>query len=128
MRRLSGIAIVSMLSLVTACSSDSSQVEPVEIDGVWVFQQSSSGGDDALHNGEVAIRDGCLYVGDAIVVWHPGQMGEVEDLIADAAAGEGQQISIPGGGATPEETGSTLPEEITSRCSTDTVWYTRPGP
>lgn len=44
------------------------RVESLEIDGVWVFQHESSGGDDALHSGVAEIKNDCLYVDDAVAV------------------------------------------------------------
>lgn len=125
-RRL--LTVVLIGTLAAACGSGSNQIDAVEIDGVWVFQHSNSGGDDALHNGTAEIRDGCLYVGDAVVIWHSAQVEEAAELVTATLAGESRQVSLPGGGVSLEEGETPFPEAVSSRCSTDTLWYTRPGP
>ena len=104
-------------------------VDAVQIDDVWVFQHDPVGWDDALHSGSAEIRDGCLYVDGAIVVWHVDEMVEVGEIIADLKAGQQREVLIGGGGisldegASPEE----IPTIIIEHCPTSAVWFGAPN-
>lgn len=118
--------------LVAACGSASTSsandVGAVEIDDVWVFQHDSLGGDDALHGGIAEIRNDCLYVDDAVVVWHQDQIDQATQIIANIRSGDKPQVSLPGGGISLDEGGTPIAATITELCPTRAVWYTRPGP
>lgn len=43
--------------------------------------------------------DGCLFVGDALVVWIPSGMDKAKDVLAKAEAGSDVSIELSGGGA-----------------------------
>lgn len=129
MNRLLVVACLALLS--AACDGSSSaanDVEPVEIDDVWVFQHANPGGDDALHGGVAEIRSDCLYVDDAVVVWHQDQMDQATRLIASVKRGDEPQVSLPGGGISLDEGDTSIAATITDLCPTRVVWYTRPGP
>lgn len=130
MNHLPVVAFVALL--VAACGSGStssaSDIESLEIDGVWVFQHADSGGDDALHSGIAEIKSDCLYVDDAVVVWHEDQIDQTSQLIASIKSGDEPQVSLPGGGTSLDEGDTPIAESITDLCPTRTVWYTSPGP
>jgi hypothetical protein len=104
-------------------------VEAVQIDDVWVFQHDPVGWDDALHGGSAEIKDGCLYVDGAIVVWHVDEIDEVGEIIANLKAGQHREVLIGGGGISLDEGAS--PEDITAtitdRCATSAVWFGAPS-
>lgn len=130
MNRLLAVACLALL--LAACDSDSgssaSDVESLEIDGVRVFQHASSGGDDALHSGIAEIKNDCLYVDDAVVVWHEDQINQPSELIASIKSGDEPQVSLPGGGTSLDEGDTPLAASISDLCPTRVVWYTTPGP
>jgi len=130
MKRLPAVACLALL--IAACGSDStssaSDVESLEIDGVWVFHHASSGGDDALHGGVAEIKNDCLYVDDAVVVWHEDQIDQASKLIASIKSGDEPQVSLPGGGISLDEGDTPIAASIKDLCPTRVVWYTRPGP
>ncbi len=129
MNRLLAIACHALL--LAACGSGSTSsandVESLEIDGVWVFQHANSGGDDALHAGVAEIRNGCLFVDDAVVVWHEDQIDQAAQLIASIEGGDEPQVSLLGGGTSLAEGGTPIAASITDLCPTRAVWYTSPG-
>jgi hypothetical protein len=129
MDRLLAVAFLALA--VGACGSGStssaSDLEPLEIDGVRVFQHANSGGDDALHGGIAEIRDNCLYVDDAVVVWHEDQIDQASQLIASIRGGDEPQVSLPGGGSSLDEGDTPIPATITDLCPTRSVWYASPG-
>lgn len=109
---------------MTACTSG---VEPVEIDEVWVFQHNPAGGSDtALHSGVAEIKDGCLYVDDAVVVWRKSQIDQAENLIKEIRAGEQPDVRLGGGGISLDEGDTPIPSVITDLCPTRVVWYSSP--
>lgn len=94
-------------------------------DIVFFVQTSANGNSNkALHSGKVRFERGCLYVGDAVVVWHPRTEGIVKDLIAEAKAGVSNEISIGGGGRSLSEDGAAIfPKAIQKVCGATSVWY-----
>lgn len=113
----------------SASSEVAGTVEALRIDGVWVFQhQPGEVSLTALHGGVAEIKNECLYVDDAIVVWRTDQIDQAAQAIADVQAGEQPDLRIGGGGisidegAAPED----IPSVITERCPTTTVWYGNP--
>lgn len=116
--------------LAASCDSGSTSatagVEPTEIDDVWIFQHDSLGGDGAGHGGVAEIRNSCLYVDDAVVVWHESQIGQAEDLIRDIKAGERPEVLLGGGGISLDEGDTPIPSVITDLCPTRVVWYSSP--
>jgi hypothetical protein len=125
------LAAACLALLVAACGSGSApsmnEVESLEIDGVWVFQHANSGGEDALHTGVAEINSDCLYVDDAVVVWHEDQIDQASQLIASIKSGEEPQVSLPGGGTSLDEGDTPIAASITDLCPTRVVWYTSPG-
>lgn len=103
-------------------------IEPVQIDGVWVFQHDPDGWDDALHGGTAEIADGYLYVDGAIVVWHTDRLDEAARVISSIKSGEQPDLLIDGGGISVNEGASPadLPVVITDLCPTSVVWFGAP--
>lgn len=125
------LAVASLVLLIAACGSGSTtsgnDLESLEIDGVWVFQHANSGGDDALHSGLAEIKNDCLYVDDAVVVWREDQIDQASQLIASIKTGD-KPVSLPGGGISLDEGDMPITASITELCPTRVVWYTWPGP
>ena len=93
-----------------------------------MFRHDPQASDDALHSGAAHIADGCLWVGDAIVVWPVERFDEAAALIAAVKGGETPQVKIGGGGIGLEEsaTPNQIPTFITDLCPTSVVWYGAP--
>jgi hypothetical protein len=129
MNRLLAAACFALLLATCGSGSTSSanDLEALEIDGVWVFQHANSGGDDALHSGVAEIRNDCLYVDDAVMIWHEDQIDQAAQLIASVKSGHEPQVSLPGGGTSLDESGTPIAASITDLCPTRAVWYTSPG-
>ena len=86
------------------------------------------GGEDALHSGVAEIKNDCIYVDDAVVVWHDDQIDQASQFIASIKSGDEPQVSLPGGGTSLDEGGTPIAASITDLCPTRVVWYTSPGP
>ena len=119
-------------SVVGPTSSDTppaatDQVRAVLVDDVWLFHRSGEGGDTARHVGTAEIRNGCLFVGDSLVVWKTEDLQRVEGIVSDVQAGTAIQVELGGGGLSLDE-GSTLadfPEPVIEHCETSTIFYGR---
>jgi len=105
-------------------------IEALQIDGVWVFQYETEPDVimEALHSGPVEIVDGCLFVEDMIVIWHPKRLSDVEAAIAAVQAGGSLELRTGGGGFSLDEgsTADEIPTVIAERCSTTGWWYGSP--
>lgn len=80
----------------------------------------------ALHGCVAEIRSSCLYVDDAVVVWHESQIGQAEGLITDINARERPEVLLGGGGISLDEGDTPIPSVITDLCPTRVVWYSSP--
>jgi hypothetical protein len=119
--------------LLLSCGSDKAtspdqMIESVQLNDVWIFQQDSLEGNDAFHVGTAEIRNDCLYVGDAVVVWDHKQTSRAEELIASVNNGEQPEVSLGGRGTSLDKGDVQLPATITRLCPTRMVWYTSPTP
>lgn len=120
------------LALATACAPPLDGPEDVdvvaqELDGVWVFTYAEAPDAEmhALHGGEVAAVDGCLQVGDAVVIWHDEHLAEVEAALQRVTLGESIVLQVGGGGLSLDE-GSTLdefPQAVRDHCAPRELWY-----
>ena len=121
-----------MLFLVS-CGSDTAispepMVESAQLNDVWIFRQDSLEGSEDLHVGAAEIRNECLYVGDAVVVWDHEQLNQAEELIAKVRAGEDQEISLGGRGARLDDLDTQTSVTISHVCPTQMVWFTAQAP
>ena len=137
--KISGVAVICLLALAggyTATESDdevaydypskAEPISPVNVDGVWVFEHTPSLILEALMSGEADVVNGCLVVGDTVVVWHSEKMDTVRDLVDRVEQDEQLTVELGGGGFSQEEGGDdfSVPPVIDERCSPVTsVWY-----
>lgn len=98
-----------------------------QYDNVWVFEHAPAAGPDALYTGTVSIVDGCLFVGDAIVVWHASRQSDPQALIKAVQAGEDLTVALGGAGigedSMAEGDPRPIPTFISERCPTTSVWF-----
>ena len=78
---------------------------------------------EALHGGRPEIADGCLVIGNRIVVWHVDRINEAAEAISAVNAGESPQFLIGGGGGNRLDL---IPAVITDRCPTLAIWLGSP--
>jgi hypothetical protein len=109
------------------CGACRPHVEAEQMNGAWVFSyaRGPSSSDEALHSGRAAVVDGCLQVGDAVVVWYEHHLDTVEDVIGRIDKGETVDLRIGGGGIGLDE-GSTVddfPRSVREHCSPSEIWY-----
>lgn len=69
--------------------------------GVQYFVQANdqSNAREALHRGVPRVHNGCLFVGESVVIWRPQTEHKIKDFIADILAGKAENISLGGGRA-----------------------------
>jgi hypothetical protein len=91
-------------------------VAPIEVDGVWVFFMSGAWGEQALLGGEARIEDGCLLVGERLVLWSAGQASLAEGLVVDVRSGAAPVVRLAGGES------NDVPAAVSDRCAVDVVW------
>jgi hypothetical protein len=104
-------------------SETEDEISSVCADGVWVFEYAPDWGMDAAMWGEAKIVNGCLVLGQIVVVWHSDNMDEVRDLAARVLSGEKPTIALGGGYA------QEVPSVIEERCSPVTnVFYGSSNP
>jgi hypothetical protein len=80
--------VLGLALLVAGCTdSEETAVEALQIEGVWVFAygEPPQVSMDALGGGDATVVDGCLEVGEAVVVWHEHHVDAVEEVIARIA-------------------------------------------
>ncbi|MDD9932216.1 MAG: hypothetical protein OXT09_01355 [Myxococcales bacterium] len=95
-------------------------------DGVWLFSlDPAGGGDSALGSGAASIVDGCLVIGEEVVVWLEDDLDFARSLIDSVAAGEAPKVTVGGGGIALGEgaTVDDLPMTVLSRCGARDVWF-----
>lgn len=96
-----------------------------QIDGTWVFTNRPNGGSEALHTGFPNITDGCLYVGQAIVIWPEAMAAAMAEALTAASDGGGlEPMRLGGGGISIEEGGAgAIPSIVADRCAVTEVWF-----
>lgn len=121
---------VLALAWVAACAASDDfrgEVEGEQVDGVWVFAYAEDPDSEmqALHGGDVAVVDGCLQVGDAVVVWHDHHLADVEAFLQSVEIGETVTIELGGGGFSLDEGGTVddFPDAVLEHCSPNVIWY-----
>jgi hypothetical protein len=121
---------LGLVLLAGGCASsaeDGAEVDAQQRDGVWVFTYAEApiANDDALGTGRAAVVDDCLWMGDAVVVWHDRHLTDVDDVIARVLAGEALDLQVGGGGLSLAE-GSTVddfPAVVSEHCSASEIWF-----
>lgn len=102
-------------------------IDAIQIDDVWVFAyaQTPSSSMDALGGGTATVVDGCLQMGDAVVVWRPAHLSEIEEVVAAIEAGDTVVLEVGGGGLSLDE-GSSLddfPAAVLEHCTPRELWF-----
>lgn len=122
------ILVIGLVLLASACSAEiSTEYDAVQLDGVWVFTYGETPdlSMDALGGGDAAVVDGCLQMGDAVVIWRDEHLGVVEEIIQSVDAGDTVGIRVGGGGLSLDE-GSTLddfPDVVLEHCAPVEIWF-----
>ena len=95
-------------------------IEAIQIDEVWVFQHRPEYFWLASGGGTPEIVDGCLYIGDDMVVWDVDHIDQAAGAIAAVRAGKSPSLRFVGGVVS--DTGIGFPTVITDRCATSSLW------
>ena len=118
------VVLVGLAALVPlAAGGTANDIESFQLDGIWVFQQESDDGGEALHTGSAAIVDDCLLVGGAVVVWQPDQKDEFTQVITAVRNGESPSLAVAGAGLSLAEGDVELPSVITDQCQVTEGWF-----
>ncbi len=102
------------------------RVDAEQHNGVWLFSLNPAGGGDAaLGSGAASIVDGCLVVGEEVVVWLEADLDFARSLVDSVAMGEAPEVTVGGGGIALGEgaTVDDLPMTVLSRCGARDVWF-----
>lgn len=95
-------------------------------DGVWVFSYAETPdfSMEALGGGRAAVVDGCLWMGDAVVVWRESHLALVDDVLARVQSGEALDLQVGGGEVGLGEGGTRddLPPAVIEHCPAEAVW------
>jgi hypothetical protein len=112
---------------IVDCSVEgSSDIEATRLNAIWVFFHAPSDHDDALYVGVPSVINGCLFIGDAIVVWHEDRAADAEAAVDAALSGETPTVMLGGGGIRLDEGDTPIPKAISERCATRKVWFASP--
>lgn len=119
---------IGLALLLAACAvEEETEVNALQVDGVWVFSYSVTpdASMHALGGGQATVVDGCLQVGDAVVVWHDHHLDTVEEVIARVNQGETIELGVGGGGLSLEEGSTTddFPAAVVEHCAPLGVWF-----
>lgn len=131
-------AMLVLVATMSGCGASATLATPVEVveqqvGAAWVFSyaEEPTSGMDALHVGDALVdADGCLRVGDAVVVWRESHLAAVGEIVAAAEAGETAVVSIGGGGWASLAEGDVLddfPAAVVARCPSATVVWDASG-
>lgn len=97
--------------------------EALDADGVWIFRHPASGIRPlSLAGGEAAVRGNCLFIGDELVVWHPDSMQTALDAVDAALEDERLRFIVGGSGWSVIEDDRPIPDIVSERCDTDSIW------
>lgn len=106
-------------------------IDAIQVGETWVFayQEAPMLSMQALTSGTAAQVEGCLYVGDAVVVWWPDQLAQVEEIVAAVEAGEAPELQLGGGGLSLDEgdTREDFPEAVREHCDPSVLWWAGGG-
>lgn len=107
------------------------EVEAILLGDTWVFayKETPSSAMDALSHGTAAQVDGCLQVGEAVVVWWPEQLDQVKEIVLAVQAGGAPELEIGGGGMSLEEGDreEDFPAAVRERCAPTELWFSSGG-
>lgn len=123
--------LAGLVSLAAGCPKRldpaMGNVAAEERDGVWVFRYTEppTSWMLALGHGRARVADGCLWMGDRVVVWRDEHLGAVDDVIARVRAGEALDLRVGGGGISLDEgaTPDRFPAAVNERCPAAAVWF-----
>ena len=133
MRQLHRLAILCFSLSVSSCSDTDedlpeSDVAVEQVEDVFVFFHADSASPQALHIGKATVRNDCLYVEDAIVLWPEFARKDVEELLVKLKNGEAPTVKLGGGAyGGPEDPTKKIPSDIADRCDTDMLWFASSG-
>ncbi len=119
--------LISTSLAFAACTTiENPDIVGQQLDGVWVFTYETDPqfGMDALHGGAATVDDGCLQVGDMVVVWRDEQLDAVQDALDAIADGDTPIIQLGGGGSSLDE-GAALedfPDAVLEHCTAVAIW------
>lgn len=128
------VSILTFIVLVGGCANSDGEHRKGVLKGINVQVKSFGSVDalfslddtgdarEALHSGKLKIVEGCLFVGDALVVWASGTESKVEELVQKASRSETEGVSLEGGGQGKKE-GETNLSKAEVPCSFDNVWF-----
>jgi len=121
---------LAVAAALGACSttetSEDPEIDALQFEETWVFAYSETpnASMEALGGGEASIVDGCLQMGDAVVIWRQSHLDDVEALVLDIEAGGTPFIQVGGGGMSLEEDGGDdFPDEVLEHCSPAEIWF-----
>lgn len=130
--------LAALVLVVAACGppgdftgADIDGVAASQVGGVWVFHHDPAGGMDALHRGELRVVDGCLLLGDVLVVWERSVEVSERDgrLTVDLGArrqAEGGEVRIGGGFGWEVGDPGSAPSPMSEHCPGRSVFYMSP--
>jgi hypothetical protein len=99
-------------------------VEAQETGGVTLYFHEAEDHDDAALTGVPSIRNGCLWVGEHVVIWHQSRLVEAQALAAELqSSATTNDVSVGGGEALATATGTST---VRNDCGTDLVWVGSP--
>jgi len=119
---------IGLALLSSGCAGDeTTQVDAFQLEGAWVFtySQPQESSMQALTTGQAAVVDGCLQIGDAVVIWRDDHLSTVEEVLLRINAGETISVRVGGGGASLDEGGTVddFPAEVLEHCSPTEIWF-----
>lgn len=131
---LRSLVVLGLAVLSGGCADTSpwqAPVNPVQMDGAWVFTYSlpQGGSMDALLTGQAAVVDGCLQVDDFVVIWRQSHLSTIDEIIGRINDGETVTVSLGGGGGSVDEGNSVedFPRNVSDRCSLSGIWHSADG-
>jgi len=125
--------LLALVTLGTAACITIERPEVVgeQLDGVWIFRfvEDPLYSNNAALSGEAAVVEGCLEVGEAVVIWRDEHLDTVQQVLDIIAAGGTPALQFGGGGYSLDEGGTVdgFPDAILEHCTTSTYWEAAGG-
>jgi len=101
-------------------ATNSSAIESSQVDGVWIFLHQSTIDEEARFAGAAEVVNGCLRVGEQVVVWRKSDADQVRSLIESLKDQPSRAVVLGGGEATAF---GSMYAEMTELCPTSSVWF-----